>query len=145
MSDWEALKYKIKVLADAHDEDGTEYVQLCEFMMPYDTFSFSNHRFFIVRHRLMDWEKDNYDHFHNDLKSALADLGKELKRKYTRGGKVYKVYGKPKYCDDWWSYRDELIPDDEPYTRSSSAGDYGPGNPWNAPGMSVSDFIRGVY
>lgn len=26
-------------------------------------------------------------------------------------------------------------------TRSSSAGDYSPSNPWDAPGMSVSDFI----
>ena len=31
--------------------------------------------------------------------------------------------------------------DDEPYIPSSSRGDYGPGNPWEAPGMSVRDFI----
>lgn len=28
--------------------------------------------------------------------------------------------------------------------RSASRGDYSPSSPWNAPGMSVSDFIRGV-
>ncbi len=33
---------------------------------------------------------------------------------------------------DW--YEDEYIP-------SSTAGDYGPSNPWDAPGMSISDFI----
>ena len=31
--------------------------------------------------------------------------------------------------------------DDEPYCPSSTAGDYGPGNPWDAPGMSIRDFI----
>ncbi len=31
--------------------------------------------------------------------------------------------------------------EDEGYTPSSTAGDYGPGNPWDAPGMSVRDFI----
>lgn len=27
------------------------------------------------------------------------------------------------------------------YTPSCTAGDYGPGNPWDAPGMSIHDFI----
>lgn len=27
------------------------------------------------------------------------------------------------------------------HTTSATAGDYGPGSPWNAPGMSVKDFI----
>jgi len=27
------------------------------------------------------------------------------------------------------------------YCPSSTAGDYGPGNPWDAPGMSIHDFI----
>lgn len=31
--------------------------------------------------------------------------------------------------------------DDELYVRSSTNGDYSPSNPWDAPGMSVSDFI----
>jgi hypothetical protein len=30
---------------------------------------------------------------------------------------------------------------EERYTPSSTAGDYSPGNPWDAPGMSVKDFI----
>lgn len=36
-------------------------------------------------------------------------------------------------------YSDEDLYDDN--YRSSSAGDYGPSNPWDAPGMSMSDFI----
>lgn len=31
--------------------------------------------------------------------------------------------------------------DDEFYIRSSTNGDYSPSDPWNAPGMSMSDFI----
>lgn len=35
----------------------------------------------------------------------------------------------------------ELDEEDEHYTPSSTYGDYGPSNPWDAPGMSMSDFI----
>ena len=35
------------------------------------------------------------------------------------------------YVDPW----------EREYIRSATAGDYGPGNPWNAPGMSARDFI----
>ncbi len=31
--------------------------------------------------------------------------------------------------------------DEEDYTPSSTMGDYGPGNPWDAPGMSIRDFL----
>lgn len=34
--------------------------------------------------------------------------------------------------------------EDEEYTPSATHGDYSPSNPWDAPGMSVSDFIGGV-
>ena len=30
---------------------------------------------------------------------------------------------------------------DERCTPSSTMGDYGPSNPWDAPGMSIHDFI----
>lgn len=39
--------------------------------------------------------------------------------------------------DDDYPFED----DDDDYTPSSTAGDYSPSNPWNAPGMSISDFI----
>jgi hypothetical protein len=35
-------------------------------------------------------------------------------------------------------------PDEEDDMLCSEAGDYGPGNPWDAPGMSSTDFVRGV-
>ncbi len=37
--------------------------------------------------------------------------------------------------------KEEKNEDEEEYCPSSSAGDYSPSCPWNAPGMSVSDFI----
>lgn len=45
-----------------------------------------------------------------------------------------------KHCGRYAEGRPECL-DDEPYCSSAAAGDYGPGNPWNAPGMSVRDFI----
>ena len=36
---------------------------------------------------------------------------------------------------------DGIRSDDEEYIPSSTNGDYSPGNPWDAPGMSPSDFI----
>ena len=35
---------------------------------------------------------------------------------------------------------DEVSEDDE-YTPSAESGDYSPSNPWDAPGMKMSDFI----
>ena len=41
--------------------------------------------------------------------------------------------------DDWdWGYG---LDDEEEYCPSASHGDYSPNNPWDAPGMSVKDFI----
>ena len=37
---------------------------------------------------------------------------------------------------------EEYYEEDEEYVPSSYNGDYGPSNPWNAPGMRISDFIR---
>lgn len=33
------------------------------------------------------------------------------------------------------------VDEDEEYTPSSENGDYSPSNPWDAPGMRISDFI----
>jgi hypothetical protein len=37
---------------------------------------------------------------------------------------------------------DGIRSEDEEYVPSAENGDYGPSNPWDAPGMSVHDFIR---
>lgn len=39
-------------------------------------------------------------------------------------------------------YEDKMIEEDEEeYAPSSTYGDYSPSNPWDAPGMSIRDFI----
>ena len=42
-----------------------------------------------------------------------------------------------------WHYtsEDEDYCEDEDYVPSSTNGDYSPSNPWDAPGMSIKDFI----
>lgn len=42
--------------------------------------------------------------------------------------------------DSAWVF-DQIFEDDSSYTPSSTNGDYSPSNPWDAPGMSVRDFI----
>jgi hypothetical protein len=49
--------------------------------------------------------------------------------------KMCEVFGKSFFEDD---FEDDF---EDYYRPSSYNGDYGPSNPWNAPGMSVSDFI----
>lgn len=39
---------------------------------------------------------------------------------------------------------DDAYFDDDDYMPSAENGDYGPSNPWDAPGGSISDFISGV-
>ena len=41
-----------------------------------------------------------------------------------------------------WEIADEIIAEiEDEYTPSAENGDYSPSNPWDAPGMSISDFI----
>lgn len=45
------------------------------------------------------------------------------------------------YDDDYQEDVPSDLDEDDEYTPSSTRGDYGPSNPWDAPGMSMSDFI----
>ena len=38
-------------------------------------------------------------------------------------------------------YDEDFYDEEDDYTPSSTYGDYSPSNPWDAPGMSISDFI----
>ena len=44
-------------------------------------------------------------------------------------------------CLDSENWLEDMDDEGEPYTPSSYHGDYSPGNPWDAPGMSIRDFI----
>lgn len=59
-------------------------------------------------------------------------------RTYAKGADNYPLtlYGDKDYFEDL-----EEEDEDEEYTSSASRGDYSPSNPWDAPGMSMSDFI----
>lgn len=69
----------------------------------------------------------------------------EYSRKYAGNAFNYPYGNDPYNPDDAYEYDIE----DDPYSedweeedyRSSTRGDYGPSNPWDAPGMSVKDFI----
>lgn len=137
--------YTEKILAEAWDECGTEHAELVEFRFAWDDFHFMNHRFFVVKRRVMDYDRYCFDRFYNDLKTAYDAFVKEADRKIKKyDGTEENNYKPVRYCDDWNYYEEELEDDDDEYVRSSSAGDYGPSNPWDAPGMKVSDFLPGV-
>ena len=52
-------------------------------------------------------------------------------------------FNDPEPENDYEDYEEWLWDqeNDPYYTPSCTAGDYGPGNPWDAPGMSIHDFI----
>ena len=56
-------------------------------------------------------------------------------RMYAKGADNYPYYSEEEVKEDEYGY------DDGDYTPSSTRGDYSPSNPWDAPGMSVRDFI----
>ena len=56
-------------------------------------------------------------------------------RKYAKGADNYPYFDEEEIEEDEYEY------DKEDYTPSSTRGDYSPSNPWDAPGMSVRDFI----
>ena len=53
--------------------------------------------------------------------------------------KDFIEYGFGDFVEDYFKEPDW---DDEEYYPSSTNGDYSPSNPWDAPGMSIRDFIR---
>lgn len=64
---------------------------------------------------------------------ALAEMLREVGVEGTWGDLVYQI----EYAFDIDGIRSE----DEDYVPSAENGDYSPSNPWDAPGMSISDFI----
>ena len=59
------------------------------------------------------------------VEGTLSDLAYQIEYEFDIDG----IKSENSECDD-----DEYVP-------SSKNGDYGPSNPWDAPGMSVKDFI----
>ena len=125
--------------ADCSEDFGCGYVELDEMRFPWDDRNFCEKTFFHVKERIMDtretdrifntfWEAARY------LKSVLTD------RTYRWGGDVRKVYPEVKVTDRFREREREM----DDYETKQVEKDYGPGNPWDAPGMKISDFIGGV-
>ena len=78
-----------------------------------------------------------------DLKKLLADIPDDTKIVIT--GDDYCWFhieeDESVVCLDCESLDDCYDEDDEEYIPSSTNGDYSPSNPWDAPGMSIRDFI----
>ena len=50
-------------------------------------------------------------------------------------------YSEAEECKRYEEGEPSCYDDEEEYTPSATHGDYSPSSPWNAPGMSISDFI----
>ena len=72
-------------------------------------------------------------------------MNKETLQKLREAKGIICSYCKSDMCE--WCRVENIVAyaeseDGEHCVRSSTCGDYGPSNPWDAPGMSISDFIR---
>lgn len=132
-------RYDLKRLATAESDDGLDRLELNELRFSDDYWGpFQNNRFFMVR-RVSECDDMRYDLIFNDVRTAAAEFGKRFCVKTGDGRKFFPFGRVVQWTDDWKYVRDELLPYSE-YEEK----DYGPSNPWDAPGMKVSDFIRGV-
>ena len=94
------------------------------------------------------WDKmvfDSYVKLFGPLteKKALAMFGldKEIEEEEEAARRYYsgEDYREDTVESDEYQEEDEYQEDH--YTPSATAGDYSPSNPWDAPGMSIRDFI----
>ena len=90
--------------------------------------TFPRYEFFAIEHRNTEWNNDNYNMVYNTMDEATEAFKAILAKNHVE---IVKV------ANDIYNY----FEDDEPYTKSATYGDYSPSCPWNAPGMSVRDFI----
>ncbi|MEE1084957.1 MAG: hypothetical protein UH850_14620 [Paludibacteraceae bacterium] len=84
---------------------------------------------------LWDYPMSEINHiFENNLDVVLVDC-MVVNEKTDEFEHVYRWFEVPE------GFEDEEDFDIEDYTPSAENGDYSPSNPWDAPGMSISDFI----
>lgn len=92
----------------------------------------------MYRYRFMENDIDIKAEEHTLI--ALAKALREAEVEGTLSDLAYQI----EYefdIDGVRSEDEEECDDDDDYEPSSENGDYGPSNPWDAPGMSVHDFI----
>ena len=93
------------------------------------------------------WDEMTFDFYVKEFgplteKKALAMFGleKELEDEEEAARKWYsgEDYEEEETEEE---FQDEEEIDDYEYCPSATAGDYSPSNPWDAPGMSIRDFL----
>lgn len=91
---------------------------------------FVTKQFFVIRIRDADDERFSQDLVYNSFVEAQKDFVKIVNEVDGFGDPVYSNL---EYTN---KYRE--------YAQGVDYEDYGPSNPWDAPGMMVSDFVKGV-
>ena len=92
----------------------------------------------MYRYRFMENDIDLKAEKHTLI--ALAKALREAEVEGTLSDLAYQI----EYefdIDGLRSEDEEIDEDDEEYVPSAENGDYGPSNPWDAPGCSIHDFI----
>lgn len=125
----------MKIIAFANS-DMKDYLEIkaesdCE---SFDQFSGT--RYIVTYNQGVYWESNlgNETHEYRVLYPAW-EMFKALLKRYH--------FETVNLCENFVrDYEEYLDPDyDDHYTPSATAGDYSPSNPWDAPGMSIHDFI----
>ena len=91
----------------------------------------------MYRYRFMENDIDIKGEKHTLI--ALAKALREAEVEGTLSDLAYQI--EYEFDIDGIRSEDKEYEDDEEYVPSNTNGDYSPGNPWDAPGMSPSDFI----
>lgn len=111
------------------DIDKRQIYDIDEF---YDTFGYYPLSFYAVKDGIAVDTTDARDKADAKYKFNIKDYDEILTEE-----EFYKKYNHDPISDLY----EEPFQDDYDDYRSSTDGDYGPSNPWDAPGMSVEDFI----
>lgn len=95
------------------------------------------------------WDENDYDEYVDEFgpitKHDALDMFGVMYSVEEDGFAAAQYFGGAQTADEPSEAQEEDIPDypeDYGYIPSATAGDYGPNNPWDAPGMKVRDFIR---
>lgn len=91
----------------------------------------------MYRYRFMENDIDIKGEKHNLI--ALAKALREAEVEGTLSDLAYQI--EYEFDIDGVRSEDEESDEDDEYVPSAENGDYGPSNPWDAPGMSIHDFI----
>lgn len=103
---------------------------------------FVTKQFFIIRIRDADDERFSQDLIYNSFIEAQKDFIHIVNEIDGFGDPVYSNL---EYTNKYREYDQGVANKYREYAQGADYKDYGPSNPWDAPGMMVSDFVKGVY